>query len=87
MDTVSFRLPPELVEGIATIARRHGVDRSAIVREALESYLRRQGGSARPTRGALVDRLVTYRVSGVGDLATQAEQHLRARFRARRRPR
>jgi metal-responsive CopG/Arc/MetJ family transcriptional regulator len=87
MDTASFRLPEELVRAVAAAAARRRVDRSTIVREALSSYLERISRSAKMSTAELIDTLVTYPGSGCGDLATRSEQHLRARFHARRRPR
>lgn len=43
MATVSLKMPEELVTRLAAAARRRGMSRSALVRDALESYLRRVG--------------------------------------------
>ena len=39
MSTVSLKMPEELLARLAAAARRRGVSRSAVVRDALESYL------------------------------------------------
>ena len=82
METTSIRLPPSLIQSIERAATRRGVNRSTLVREAVEDYLHRAGGGGLV---ALIDRLVTYPGSGVGDLSTRGEQILRERFRGRRR--
>jgi len=43
MSTVSLKMPEELATRLAAAARRRGMTRSALVRDALESYLRRVG--------------------------------------------
>ena len=43
MSTVSLKMPEELATRLAAAARRRGVTRSALMRDALESYLRRVG--------------------------------------------
>jgi metal-responsive CopG/Arc/MetJ family transcriptional regulator len=51
MPTVSLKMPEELATRLAAAARRRGMTRSALVRDALESYLRRQG----PGNGSAAD--------------------------------
>ena len=84
METASFRLPSGLVGTLARSAKRSGVPKSVLVRKALERYLLRDEAAQSRTLGAVVDSLVTYEGSGRGDLAVNAEQHLRARFRERK---
>lgn len=43
MSTVSLKMPEDLATRLAVAARRRGMTRSALVRDALESYLRRVG--------------------------------------------
>ena len=83
MDTVSFRLPSDVIDSLALAASRRGVARSVVVREALVAFL--DPVAEEDTTGALIDALVTYPGSGVGDLAARSEEHLRARFHGRRR--
>jgi Arc/MetJ-type ribon-helix-helix transcriptional regulator len=86
METTSFRLPSELVRALQGAARKRGVSRSELVRDALAAWL--GTAAAGPvTTGALVDALVTWKGSGRGELATDGERILRERFRARRRSR
>jgi metal-responsive CopG/Arc/MetJ family transcriptional regulator len=85
MHTASFRLPPELIGALARTASRRGEPRSEVVRAALEEYLARAREEGNTSLGALVDALVTYPGSGVGDLAARSEAHLRSKFHARRR--
>ncbi|MBI2898153.1 MAG: ribbon-helix-helix protein, CopG family [Deltaproteobacteria bacterium] len=88
METTSIRLPESLARAVARVAARRGLARSTIVRKALEDYLRRTGEESARGLGALVDALVDYPGSGVGDLGARGEDHLRRRFRGRRaRPR
>lgn len=82
----TYRLPDELTAELDRVARRRGVSRTLVVREALSEYLA-SDARAQPSLVELADGLVTYEGSGVGDLATRSEQHLRAKFGARRRPR
>jgi len=82
VDTTSIRLPPGLIQAIERAAARRGVSRSTLVREALEEHLRGAGSAG---LAGLVDRLVTYPGSGVGDLSTRGEEILRERFHGRRR--
>ena len=43
MSTISLKMPEHLATRLAAAARRRGMTRSALVRDALESYLRRVG--------------------------------------------
>ncbi|MDX1389212.1 MAG: ribbon-helix-helix protein, CopG family [Acidobacteriota bacterium] len=57
MSIVSLKMPEELATLLAAAARRRGVTRSAVIRDALESYLRRVGtgnGSAADVAGDLI---------------------------------
>ena len=60
MPTVSLKMPEELATRLAAAARRRGMTRYALVRDALESYLRRLGaadGSAADLAGDLIGAL------------------------------
>jgi hypothetical protein len=85
VNTASFRLPPELLGALERSATRARRPKSEIVRAALEEYMARDAGESGLALSQLIDHLVTYEGSGVGDLATRGEAHLRARFHARRR--
>jgi len=67
MDQVSFRLPSVLRRRLAQEARRRGVPRSRIIREALESAL--AGARGARTCADLAGDLVGS-VKGPGDLST-----------------
>jgi len=68
MSTVSLKMPDDLATRLAAAARQRGVTRSALVRDALESYLRRVGvrdGSAADLAKDLIGT-----VEGPRDLST-----------------
>lgn len=79
MPIVTYRIDDELQEGIDRAAKARGVPRTLVVREAISTYLATQQG-ARPSLVELADKLAVAAGSGVGDLATRSEAHLRARF-------
>ena len=85
MELTTVRLPEELSRSVDEIARRRRVSRSAIVRDALEAYCRRAKEGGHGSRAELLRTLVSYPGSGVGDLGSRSEQHLRERFHAHRR--
>jgi metal-responsive CopG/Arc/MetJ family transcriptional regulator len=85
MALTTIRLPETLAHSVDEIAKRRQVTRSDVVREALEQYCERTRKSERSSRLELLQRLVSYAGSGVGDLASRSEDHLRERFNARRR--
>jgi hypothetical protein len=85
VNTASFRLPPELLGALERSATRARRPKSDLVRAALEEYLARVGAEGGLTLGRLIDDLVTYEGSGIGDLGAHGEAHLRARFHGRRR--
>lgn len=85
MDLASIRLSENLVRSIDEIARQRHVTRSEVIREALEQYCVRSRKKQRLARVELLQQLVSYPGSGVGDLASRSEEHLRRRFRAQRR--
>lgn len=70
MRTVSFKLTEELDDALNELARARGSSRSAIVREALESFARGKRRSVTSLAGNLVGS-----VEGPGDLATN-RKHL-----------
>jgi metal-responsive CopG/Arc/MetJ family transcriptional regulator len=53
MSTISLKMPEELATRLAAAARRRGTTRSALVRNALESYLGRAGAGS----GSAADRV------------------------------
>lgn len=87
MSLTSIRLPDHLVRELDEVAGRRRTTRSDLVREAVEQYCAaaRSGDELDPV--ALVDRLVTYKGSGRGDLAGRSEHYLREMFRERQRRR
>jgi metal-responsive CopG/Arc/MetJ family transcriptional regulator len=88
MALTAVRLPESLARSVDEIARQRQVSRSDVVREALEKYCESVKKGSNRSRVDLLRTLVSYPGSGVGDLASRSEEHLRNRFNAkRRRPR
>jgi metal-responsive CopG/Arc/MetJ family transcriptional regulator len=87
MPLTSIRLPDHLARDLDEIASRRRTTRSELVREAVEEYCAGQRTREDADPVALVERLVTYRGSGKGDLAARSEEYLREIFRDRRRRR
>lgn len=85
MDLTTVRLPENLARSVDEIAKKRQVSRSDVVREALEQYCERASNAENLSRVELLRSLVSYDGSGVGDLASRSEEHLRKRFHARRR--
>ena len=85
MDLTTVRLPERLARSVDEIAKQRQVSRSDVVREALEQYCERASNAENLSRVELLQSLVSYDGSGVGDLASRSEEHLRKRFNARRR--
>lgn len=85
MDLTTVRLPENLARSVDEIARQRQVSRSDVVREALEQYCKHASNAENLSRVELLQSLVSYDGSGVGDLASRSEEHLRKRFNARRR--
>jgi predicted transcriptional regulator len=73
MATVSLELPDDLASRLAAAARRLGVSRSRLVRDAIEQHLarRRRRESAADRAGDLIGSL-----AGPGDLSTN-DRHFR----------
>jgi hypothetical protein len=57
MRPLTIKMPKPLEERLDQLARRRGVSRSALVREALEAYVARPGASALDLAGDLVGSL------------------------------
>lgn len=83
MSLTSIRLPDHLVRQLDEVAGLRRTSRSEVVREAVAQYCATARADARDPL-ALLDRLVTYKGSGRGDLARRSEQYLREIFRERR---
>lgn len=85
MASTSLRLPDHLTRELDEIATKRRTTRSDLIREAVERYC----SAARDAGGTdlveLIEQLVTYPGSGVGDLGRRSEVHLREMFRDRRR--
>lgn len=86
MDTVSYRLPEELIGDVDRIAERRGVTRSDIVREALAEYVGRAREAPRSRLEILDEILADEPGTGVSDLAERAEEYLRESFASGRHP-
>ena len=71
MRAISLKLPAKLDQRLTDLAERRGVTGSAIIREALELFTDRNGGSATALAGDLVGS-----VEGPRDLSTNS-RHLR----------
>ena len=72
MRTVSLKISPALDQAVEELARRRGVSKSAVIREAIERYL---SGGARPAKGsflALAKNLAGC-VEGPPDLSSNSE--------------
>jgi predicted transcriptional regulator len=57
MRTISLKLPEELDQRLTDLAEQRGLSRSAIIREALESFTARSGESVTSRAGELVGSL------------------------------
>jgi metal-responsive CopG/Arc/MetJ family transcriptional regulator len=68
MRVVSIKLPQELDEQLTEIARRRNASRSAVLREALESFARGSRRSVTQTAGDLVGS-----VNGPADLSASSK--------------
>lgn len=80
----TFRLPQSLLGEVDRVAAERRVSRSVVVREAISAFVSSPGPA---TTGQIIDRLVTWKGSGRGDLAKNGERLLREKFHGRRRPR
>lgn len=80
---LTVRLPGDLHERLARIAKRLGLKRSDVARMAIQRYLddAERGGQPRPYD--LVRDLVGSVASGVSDLGSRHREYLLARFRKR----
>jgi hypothetical protein len=72
MKTVSLKLTAPLAGQLAAVAKRRGVTKSAVVREALERYLTNGRRSTPPTVHELIADLIGSVKGGPADLATNA---------------
>ena len=75
MSTVSLKMPEDLLSRLAAAANRRGVSRSAVVREALESYLDSNGGGKGTASHRAADLIGS--VEGPRDLSHNPE-HLKS---------
>jgi len=67
MRTISLKLPPDLDQRLTDLAAQRGLSRSAILREALESFANGSAYSVTSRAGGLVGSL-----EGPRDLSTSA---------------
>jgi plasmid stability protein len=72
MKTISLKLPEEIDRKLAARAEREGTSKSALVRDAVESYLSRQEAGAEGSFLALAGDLIGC-VEGPGDLSWNKE--------------
>ena len=79
MTVRTYRIDDALHDELDRAAKRRGVSRTVLVREALVQYLR-SGERPEMTLVELADSLATHPGSGVTDLGTRSEEHLRARL-------
>ena len=84
MSLTSIRLPPHMTKELDEIAARRRATRSDLIREAVAQYCAATRRGDKPDPVELVERLVTYKGSGAGDLGRNGEAYLRDIFRARR---
>jgi hypothetical protein len=70
MSNVSLKIPPALHSAVEEMAKRRGVSKSALIREALERYL-----GAPPAKGSFLALAKDYAgcVDGPPDLSSNAE--------------
>jgi metal-responsive CopG/Arc/MetJ family transcriptional regulator len=83
METKAIRLPNELARAVDQIAEERQMTRSDIIREAIVRYCEAHASGQHSDRVRLLDRLVTYPGSGIRDLGSKSEHHLRRMFRER----
>jgi len=90
----TYRIDDELDDGIARAASARGIPRALVVREALSQYLAATTQRRPPSLVEIADQLATHPGSGVSDLGSKSEEHLRAKLGSgkrtsggRRRPR
>ena len=69
MTTISLKLPRALAVKLAAAARRQGTSKSALIREALESYFAQGDGAHFVSCYDLAADLAGSVDSGVGDLS------------------
>lgn len=81
----SIRLPDQVTRELDALAARRKTNRSTLIREAVERYCAAMRAGERGDRLALLERLVTYEGSRVGDLAERSEHYLREMFGGKRR--
>ena len=87
MPTTSLRLAQRTADAIERIAHARNMTRSQVIREAIDTYIEAERRCATPDRLGLLEKLVTYKGSGRGDLARNSETYLRKLFDAQRRRR
>ena len=68
-----IQLPEDQAAALERVARRRGVSKAALVREALSALLAREGGDAAVDRAL---RAAGSGTSGVRDLAERHDQYL-----------
>lgn len=72
MKTISLKVPDPFEVELAALAQERGVSKSALVREALETYMRRDGGTRRGSALSLVADLAGT-LTGPEDLSVNKD--------------
>lgn len=81
--TIAIRLPTPLFKRMRLSARALKKSRSDLIRKALEDYLERMGPAAEKDPYSVLLSLMPLEASGLSDLGSQSEFHLRKKFHAR----
>lgn len=81
----TYRIDEELDDGIARAASARGIPRALVVREALSQYLASRTPRHPLSLVQLADRLATHPGSGISDLGSNGEAHLRDKLGSRKR--
>lgn len=72
MKTISLKVPDPFEIELAALAQERGMSKSALVREALETYVRRDGGARRGSALSLVADLAGT-LTGPEDLSVNKD--------------
>lgn len=97
MPVTTYRIDDALLAQLDAVAERRGLTRTTVVREAIAQYVAAAAEPRDRTLVELAEALAPAAGSGVPDLGSRSEEHLRALFaeraapkkssRGRRRPR